>query len=105
MQWSHLNRIAFRWLFVYVVLFCLPVPPTLPRRWFVEWTGKLMGVDAAMRFTGKGDTAIHYIQALRIAVLAVAATLVWSLATAGARTIAVCTRDSACWFASDSEFR
>lgn len=81
MQWPHLKRIAFRWLFVYLILFCLPLLPlTVLWRRFVAWTGELMGVDAALLSTGSGDTTFHYVQALLFALLAVAATLAWSLA-------------------------
>lgn len=81
MHWSHPKRIAFRWLCVYLVLYCLPLLPLVPLwRRFVAWAGELMGVDAAMQFTGSGDTTFHYIQALSFALVALAATVVWSVA-------------------------
>lgn len=80
MQWSHLKRIAFRWLFVYLVLYCLPPPPALLWGRFVAWTGDHLGVDATVRLTGSGDTTFHYVQALLFVVLALAVTLVWSIA-------------------------
>lgn len=81
MHWSHPKRIAFRWLCVYLVLFCLPLLPFMPLwRRFVAWAGELMGVVAAMQFTGSGDTTFHYVQTLLFALVALATTVVWSVA-------------------------
>lgn len=80
MHWSHPKRIAFRWLCVYLVLSCLPLLPIIPLwRRFVAWGGELMGVVAAMRFTGSGDTTFHYVQALLFALVALVAAIVWSV--------------------------
>lgn len=80
MQWSHSKRIAFRWLCVYLVLYCLPLLALMPLwRRFVAWAGELMGVVATMQFTGSGDTTFHYIQALLFALIALAAALAWSV--------------------------
>ena len=59
MHWSHPKRIAFRWLCVYLVLFCLPLLPFIPLwRRFVAWAGELMGVVAAINgwMAGFNDT-------------------------------------------------
>ena len=80
MYWSHPKRIAFRWLGVYLVLSCLPLLSLTPLwRQFVAWAGELMGVVAAMQFTGSGDTTFHYVQTLLFALVALVAALVWSV--------------------------
>ena len=79
MQWPLLKKIAFRWLFVYLLLFCLgPTANWLWRR-FVPWVGDFLGVDAVYRINGSGDTTFHYVLVLSYLVLALAATFVWSL--------------------------
>ena len=81
MQWSHPQRIGFRWLCIYLVLHCLPVLPLIPLwRRLVAWVGELMGLVATLQFTGSGDTTFHYIQTLCFALLALAATIGWSVA-------------------------
>ena len=78
MQWPLLKKIAFRWLFVYLLLFCLgPVATGLWKR-FIPWVGDFLGVDAVYRVNGSGDTTFHYVLILSYIVLALAATLVWS---------------------------
>ena len=75
MQWPLLKKIAFRWLFVYLLLFCLgPTANWLWRR-FVPWVGDFLGVDAVYRINGSGDTTFHYVLVLSYLVLALAATL------------------------------
>ena len=79
MQWPLLKRITFRWLFVYLLLFCLgPLTIGLWTR-FVPWVGKFLGVDAVHRVNGSGDSTFHHVLILSYLVLAVAATLVWSV--------------------------
>lgn len=80
MQWPHLEKIAFRWLFAYLMLYCIQLPPTWLWNRLVPWAGELLGVDAAYRFNGSGDTTFHYVQVLCFVLMALAAALVWSLA-------------------------
>ena len=80
MRWPHLKKIAFRWLFAYLVLYCIQLPPDWLWNRFVPWMGKLLGVDATWRFNGSGDTTFHYVQVLCFVLTALAAALVWSLA-------------------------
>ncbi|MDA1314795.1 MAG: hypothetical protein O2968_15790 [Acidobacteria bacterium] len=80
MRWSLPQRIAFRWLFAYLTLNCVQVPPTWLWNRLVPWAGQLLGVDATYRFNGSGDTTFHYVQALCFAAVASAAALVWSIA-------------------------
>ena len=80
MQWPHLKKIAFRWLFAYLMLYLIQLPPDWLWNRFVPWTGELLGVDATYRFNGSGDTTFHYVQVLCFVLMALAAALVWSLA-------------------------
>ena len=80
MRWSHLKKIAFRWLFAYLMLYLIQLPPDWLWNRFVPWTGKLLGVDATWRLNGSGDTTFHYVQVLCFVMMALAAALVWSLA-------------------------
>lgn len=80
MQWPHLKKIAFRWLFAYLMLYCIQLPPDWLWNRFVPWMGKLLGVDATWRFNGSGDTTFHYVQVLCFVLTALVAALVWSLA-------------------------
>ncbi len=80
MRWPHLKKIAFRWLFAYLMLYCIQLPPAWLWNRFVPWAGKLLGVDATYRFNGSGDTTFHYVQVLCFVLMALAVTLVWSLA-------------------------
>ncbi|MDE0436603.1 MAG: hypothetical protein OXH92_21615 [Bryobacterales bacterium] len=80
MRWPHLKKIAFRWLFVYLLLYCIQLPPDWLWNRFVPWAGKLLGVDATWRLNGSGDTTFHFVQVLCFVLTALAAALVWSLA-------------------------
>ncbi|MDE0163792.1 MAG: hypothetical protein OXL36_01735 [Bryobacterales bacterium] len=80
MQWPHLKKIAFRWLFAYLVLYCIQLPPDWLWNRLVPWTGELLGVNATYRLNGSGDTTFHYVQVLCFVLTALAAALVWSLA-------------------------
>ena len=62
------------------MLYCIQLPPAWLWNWFVPWAGKLLGVDTTYRFNGSGDTTFHYVQVLCFVLLALTATLVWSLA-------------------------
>src|SRR6185436_1005358 len=91
--WSPVNRVLFRFTFAYFVLYLFPFPldvipyvaiVTQPYETLREWTvigvGKhLFHVEVVHRFTGSGDTTYDYIQNFCILVLAVAATLAWSI--------------------------
>lgn len=80
MQWPHLKKIAFRWLFAYLMLYLIQLPPDWLWNRLVPWTGELLGVDATWRLNGSGDTTFHYVQFLCFVMMALAAALVWSLA-------------------------
>ncbi|MYA80511.1 MAG: hypothetical protein F4X39_08310 [Acidobacteriia bacterium] len=80
MQWPHLKKIAFRWLFAYLMLYLIQLPPDWLWNRLVPWTGELLGVDATYRLNGSGDTTFHYVQVLCFILMALAAALVWSLA-------------------------
>ena len=80
MQWPHLKKIAFRWLFAYLLLYCIQLPPDWLWNRLVPWMGNILGVDATWRFNGSGDTTFHYVQVLCFVLTALAVALVWSLA-------------------------
>jgi hypothetical protein len=56
MEWTLPKKLAFRWLFTYVVLFCLQAPQLWPWSKLIPWVGGLLGVDAQFRMNGSGDT-------------------------------------------------
>lgn len=76
--WNLRGRIAFRFLFAYVLLYC----PPLSSVWFAvapsiaRFFGHDIGLSAR---SGSGDSSFHYLQVLNILVLAAVVTLVWSL--------------------------
>ncbi len=76
MRWSLLKKIAFRWLFAYLILYCVQLPPTWLWNRVVPWAGELLGVEAIHQFNGSGDTTFHYVQVLCFVLMALAATLV-----------------------------
>ena len=80
MRWPHFKKIAFRWLFAYLMLYLIQLPPDGLWNRFVPVMGKILGVDATWRFNGSGDTTFHYVQLLCFVLMALAAALVWSLA-------------------------
>ena len=90
--WSPAQRIAFRFAFAYLVAFCFPVPegfaglPWDPVQdgWhlLVPWVGaRLLHLAApiSIGMTGSGDTTYSFVRLLCVAVLAVVATVVWSI--------------------------
>ncbi|WP_280452981.1 DoxX family protein [Nocardia cyriacigeorgica] len=100
--WHPLTRIAFRFCFAYFGLFCLLfaqitfaftgiVGQWLPERavmWqmdllspVLEWVGRaVFGIDAVLHEdSGSGDQAVIWVMVFCILVVAVAATLVWSI--------------------------
>jgi hypothetical protein len=95
--WSLPKRIAFRFAFAYLVLYLFPFPINIidatqklsdayDSGWAVgvKWVGKaLFGLTLTVLPNGSGDTTFNYIQVFVYAVLAVAATLVWSVLDRG----------------------
>jgi hypothetical protein len=77
MHWSWSKKIALRFLFIYVVLYCLPLPPQWLWSGLVLWAGKLLGVDATFRMNGTGDSAFHYVQVLCLFLAALAGSIIW----------------------------
>lgn len=75
MQWPLAKKIAFRFLFLYLILFELLLPFAAP---LVVWMGTRIGVDASVRMNGSGDTTHHYVQALGAFLIAMAGALAWS---------------------------
>lgn len=100
-RWNPLTRIAFRFCFVYLGLFCLTIPQItlMGAGWFITalplraglwvqqlfepalgWVGRVVfGVDARVYFSGSGDQAIIWVQVFCLFVIALVATAVWTL--------------------------
>ncbi len=92
--WSPAKRIGFRFVFVYLILYNLPFPAGLlwdgdplsrgyEALWkaVVPWVGReLLHLPEPITIlpAGSGDTTFNYVQILCFAVLALAATIVWS---------------------------
>jgi uncharacterized membrane protein YphA (DoxX/SURF4 family) len=115
--WPLAQRLAFRLVFVYLILYILPFPintldslvtalgeivtgeapapdqPSLISQYVtrpyaefwdqaVLWTGsEVFGVEIEYRPAGSGDTTWNYVQVFDFAILAVALTLLWTLAS------------------------
>jgi uncharacterized membrane protein YphA (DoxX/SURF4 family) len=93
-RWTPIQRIAFRWATIYIVLYCFPFPAgALPgldwaeSLWLdfwqdsvVPWIG-LHALQWEVQFVpnGSGDTAFHWVQLFAYFTLATAGTLVWSI--------------------------
>ncbi|HVF43138.1 MAG TPA: hypothetical protein VM936_09010 [Pyrinomonadaceae bacterium] len=93
-RWSLAKRVAFRFVFAYLVLYNLPFPlggPTFTDAvaqkyddlWqpVVAWVGThvlRLGYEISFAPTGSGDTTRQYVQALCFLTLAALATLLWS---------------------------
>ncbi|HYU35388.1 MAG TPA: hypothetical protein VEW48_24815, partial [Thermoanaerobaculia bacterium] len=93
-SWSPGKRVLFRFAFSYLVLYNLPFPLkaipwageiiTKPYQdlWngLVPWAGKhLLGLDVTVRHNGSGDKTFDYVQVLCFLILAVVATVVWTV--------------------------
>jgi hypothetical protein len=78
--WSAPARVAFRFLFAYVVLYVLPLSGFLvgPAAWV---STHVLGFDSPVRHvqTGSGDTSFDYVAVLLRLALAAVATVVWSV--------------------------
>ena len=88
--WSLATRVAFRFSFVFLLLYNFPFPLTYvpkvgewsnkPWEWLVPIAAQsLFGVKADVLPNGSGDTTWNYVQLFLMVAMAVAATLVWSL--------------------------
>jgi hypothetical protein len=91
--WRPVNRVIFRFIFSYLVLYIFPFPlNVLPYvgawvapydnlwNWAVPWVGKhLFHVEITVLPNGSGDTTYNYVQIFIFAAIAALATLVWSV--------------------------
>ena len=90
--WSPIQRVGFRFLFAYLLLFFFPFPggmvnpPWLglgaDRIWdaVVPWIAGLLDIDVPnLNNGGSGDTTFHQIRVLCIAFAAMLITVVWSI--------------------------
>lgn len=93
LRWPLLLRIAFRFAFVYIVLYlpsmffnCIPgIEPDTDysvKLWdsVVVWVGQhVFGIEITIRPAGSGDTTWNYVQVFVFVVLAAIIALLWSL--------------------------
>ncbi|APB00382.1 uncharacterized protein NS506_06346 [Nocardia seriolae] len=99
--WNPMSRIAFRFGFLYFVLFCVSYPQILiafagalqhqltadwPSLWMspslpvVKWVGRtVFGADVALHETGSGDQQIFWVLLFCVLVIAAAGTVLWTL--------------------------
>jgi hypothetical protein len=91
--WAPAQRILFRFLFAYLVLFIFPFPldqiPYLEIaykeyeklwHWLVPWVGKLVfHAEITVFPNGSGDTTYNYVQVFCYAVMAAAVAAAWTL--------------------------
>ncbi len=81
-HWSQLNKLTFRFLFVYFVLYIFLIVSSyfleVPFRWFAEnilyW-----GSDFDMKSTGSGDRTFDYVKLGFNLVLALISVIIWSI--------------------------
>jgi hypothetical protein len=92
-HWNLTQRVGFRFVFLYLVLYNLPFPvdvftPTRPlsQAWqdlmngMASWVGEnLFNVEVIIQATGSGDTMLAYMQAVSFCLLSFAGTLVWTV--------------------------
>jgi hypothetical protein len=90
-RWSLATRVAFRFVFCFLGLSYFPFPfnlsDTVSQLWSKVWDPLLVaagsaifGVTVDTAFNGSGDRMVHWVQLFVTAAVAVAATLVWSIA-------------------------
>lgn len=102
-EWSFARRVAFRFAFIYFIIYSLPFPlQELPIReifgqdafikyfqWLQEyqnlwqkivpWVGnQLFGIDITVFPNGSGDTTFNYVQVLCFVTIALVGTIFWS---------------------------
>lgn len=92
--WSFAHRVAFRFVFSYLVLYIFPFPfgsypgrvlgfPAYDKLWYaiVPWFGKhILHLRSAITVfpNGSGDTTFNYVQILCMVIIAAAATIIWT---------------------------
>lgn len=93
-RWSLVRRVAFRFVFAYLVLYNIPFPlgdltftPSVAEKYenfwhpVVQWVGKhvlRLSYEITVFTNGSGDTTYDYVRALCFVGVAALATLVWS---------------------------
>lgn len=83
LQWGILHRAAFRFVFVYLILYTAPVPLAVSDS-LVKWTGRYaFGLTITILPAGSGDTTWNYVQVFLLAAAALSLTLLWSVLDRG----------------------
>ena len=91
-RWKPATRVAFRFVFIYFILYCLPSPLSFfserPDFWYgafwdkvVKWVSvHILGITlTALTSPGSGDTTADYIQVLCYLALATVGATIWTL--------------------------
>ena len=94
--WTAAERVGFRFVFVYLVLFFFPFPqglinPAWLGNWFesvwrslVPWVSeRFLGIQAAPSDNGSGDTTYDYLRVGLMVLIAMMGAAVWTLADRG----------------------
>jgi len=80
--WTVLQRIGFRFLFVYLLLYITTFFGIFNRLWLetlVKWVGqKVFGVTITMIANGSGDTTYHFVELFCLVTISAVATIIWS---------------------------
>lgn len=83
MQWGHLHRFGFRFLFAYLALYTTNLFGL--SRWIVPWFSSLTTGQTLnpWEMNGSGDMLFHWLQALCTLVGAALTAIIWSAASTG----------------------
>jgi uncharacterized membrane protein YphA (DoxX/SURF4 family) len=75
------QRVAFRFVFVYLLLYCWPVanPTRALGPWVAVHVFHLSGPVTQYHVTGSGDTTLEYVRVFNMAALSLIAGLLWSV--------------------------
>ncbi|CCH56520.1 putative protein ywoB [Fibrisoma limi BUZ 3] len=79
LQWNSAQKLAFRFFFVYFLLYILPIPF---KNSIVPWVGRNiihLPYEITVFPNGSGDTTFNYVEVFCYVAVAVAALIVWSL--------------------------
>jgi hypothetical protein len=89
--WTPVGRVAFRFLFSYLVLFFFPFPQGLVKPYWlgdlfapvwerlVPWLAGMLRIDLPATSAGSGDSTFEYVRVLLMVLIAAVATPIWSV--------------------------
>src|SRR5262245_47389732 len=95
-NWTLMERVAFRFLFAYLVLFFFPFPQGLVNPYWlggffdpawqrlVPWlAGHVLNIELPDSSSGSGDSTYEYVRILLMAAISALATVIWSVLDRG----------------------